>query len=490
MAHGEDGIAGAARGGSRGAEEPAAAAAASDQGRRTGSAGNDALLVSLAIAADEVPAVAARIGRRFARAEARRRAQTYLQGLLSPIERKNGWQLAEAVGDQTPYALQHLLGRADWDADTVRDDLRAYVVEHLGEPQAVLVLDETGFLKKGTRSAGVAKQYSGTAGKIENCQIGVFLAYASAKGVAFLDRALYLPEEWTCDSARRREAGIPEAVGFATKPRLAQAMVERARAAGAPAQWVTADSVYGDDRRLRRWLEAHEQAYVLAVSGKEYVHVAATWTQRRVSTLLAEVAQQPADAWQRLSAGAGAKGPRLDDWSRLPLVPPLQEGYERWFVVRRSHSDPEELHGYVAFAPAGATLQELVSVAGSRWTIEVAFEAAKGEVGLDQYEVRSSHGWSRHITLALFAQALLTVIRHRLSVAPASAPSAPVAAPQGNRHPPRRKGPPQQAVLPRRPTHRGSRGSMAAFRRQRQAQEGRWKRPAAGREPSPSPSPS
>ena len=448
----------------------------------------EALVAALSRAAGEVPMIAISIGSRFARAEARQRAPVYLRGLLSPIERKNGWQLAEAMGDATPYAMQHLLDRADWDADGVRDDLRAYVLEHLGDPEAVLVVDETGFVKKGTKSAGVAKQYTGTLGKIENCQVGVFLAYAGPAGVAFLDRALYLPQEWTADAERRRAAHIPEAVGFATKPELARAMLERARAAGVRAAWVTADSVYGDDRRLRMWLEAQEQPYVLAVSGKEYVNVAATWTQRRVSTLLAEVAQgaaQPAATWQRLSAGAGSKGLRLDDWMRLPLVPPLQDGYERWFLVRRSHSDPEDLQGYVAFAPVGATLQELVQVAGSRWTIEVAFEAAKGEVGLDQYEVRSFHGWYRHVTLALFAQALLTVIRHRLAATPVT-----VAAPQGSRHAPRQKGRPQQAVLPSGPnrsTHRGRRGSMATFRRQRQAQEGRTKRRSAARKPSPSP---
>jgi SRSO17 transposase len=439
--------------------------------------------------------VAGRIGARFARAEARRRAQVYLHGLLSPIERKNGWQLAEAAGDVTPYAMQHLLDRADWDADAVRDDLRTYVIEHLGDPQAVLVVDETGFIKKGTKSAGVAKQYTGTVGKIETCQVGVFLAYASPAGVALLDRALYLPEGWADDAERRRAAHIPEVVGFATKPELARALLERACQAGVPAAWVTADSIYGDDRRLRLWLETHEQAYVLAVSGKEYVNVAATWTQRRVSTLLAEVAQQPAEVWQRLSAGAGTKGPRVDDWMRLPLVPPLQDGYERWFLVRRSHSDPEDLQGYVAFAPAGTTLEQLVRVAGSRWMIEVAFEAAKGEVGLDQYEVRSFHGWYRHITLAMFAQALLTVIRHRLTGA--SVAPTPVATPHGSHptpHPtPRQKGALQQAAVVRRPghrTHHGRRGSpgssMAAFRQQRQAQEERWTRPSAGHETSSS----
>jgi SRSO17 transposase len=352
------------------------------------------LVAALSASADEVVSVARRIGPRFARAEARRRAQAYLRGLLSPAERKNGWQLAEAVGDRTPYALQHLLGRADWDPELVRDDLRAYVVEQLGDAQAILVVDETGVVKKGAASAGVAKHYVGCVGKIEHAQVGVYLAYASPKGVAFLDRALYLPQDWTDDPARCQRAGIPATVGFATKPQLAQVQLERALAAGVPAAWVTADSVYGDDRRLRRWLEAREQAYVLAVSGKEYVNVAATWTQRRVSTLLHELQQTvPAEAWQRLSAGDGAKGPRLYDWYRLPLVPPLQEGYARWCLVRRSRSDPDELQAYVAFAPAGTDLATLVQVAGRRWTIEVAFAAAKGEVGLDQYEVRNWTGW-------------------------------------------------------------------------------------------------
>ena len=340
-----------------------------------------------------MPRVAARLGPRFAREDARLRAQAYLRGLLSPVERKNGWQLAEAAGDRTPYAIQHLLGRAEWDAEAVRDDLRAYVVEQLGDDQAILVVDETGVVKQGTHSAGVAKPYVGCVGTVENAQVGVFLAYASPQGVAFLDRALYLPEEWTDDPARCQQAGIPEAVGFATKPQLAQVLLARARQAGVPAAWVTADSVYGDDRSLRVWLETQKQPFVLAVSGKEYVNVAATWTQRRVSTLLTERKALPADAWQRLSAGDGAKGPRWYDWYRLPLVPPWQEGYERWLLVRRSRADPDDRQAYVTFAPVGTDLATLVAVAGRRWTIEVAFEQAKGEVGLDQYEVRRWTGW-------------------------------------------------------------------------------------------------
>jgi SRSO17 transposase len=409
--------------------------------------------------------VAQRLAPRFARSEARHHAQAYLWGLLSPVERKNGWQLAEAAGDQTPYAIQHLLGRADWDPEAVRDDLRAYVVEHFGVAHAILVLDETAVVKKGTASAGVAKQYAGSVGKLENAQVGVYLAYASPAGVAFLDRALYLPEEWTDDRARCRAAGIPDDVAFATKPALARRLLDRARAAGVPAAWVTADSIYGDDRRLRMWLEAQEQAYVLAVSGKEYVNVAATWTQRRVSTLLKELQQAvPADAWQRLSAGEGEKGPRFSDWYRLPLVPPLQESYERWCLVRRSLSDPDELQAYVVFAPAGTDLATLVQGAGRRWTIEAAFEQAKGEVGLDQYEVRSWTGWYRHITLALFAQAVRSVVRQQLVATVSPGPPGP-----------RQKGQRQQAAWPVSRPGRG-RGSLARFRQHRQAQQGRWPR--------------
>jgi SRSO17 transposase len=342
----------------------------------------------------------------FERAEPRQRAMAYLRGLLSPAERKNSWQLAEVSGDTTPYGLQHLLRRALWEPDAVRDALRRYLLAHLGEAHAVLVIDETGFLKKGQHSAGVARQYSGTAGRIENCQIGVFLAYASRHGQALLDRELYLPKEWTDDPGRCRQAGVPAERRFATKPQLAKAMLQRALAAGVPAKWVTGDSVYGDDRRLRMWLEAHPHAYVLAVSGKEYVWL--DWHQRQVKTVLAAL---PEDGWSRLSAGDGTKGPRWYDWRWLPLAEPLELGWCRWLLVRRGISDPRELQAYVVFAPHDTTLAEIVRVAGTRWTIESCFEAAKSEVGLDHYEVRSWTGWYRHITLAMWALALLTVLR-------------------------------------------------------------------------------
>ena len=349
-----------------------------------------------------------RIGPRFARWDARRRVGAYLRGLLSPVERKNGWQLAEVNGDDTPYGVQHVLGRAVWDADAVRNDLCAYVIEALGEPHGVAVIDETGFLKKGRHSAGVARQYSGTAGRVENCQIGVFLAYASARGQALLDRELYLPKAWTADRARCTQAGIPPDRPFATKPELARGMLERAFRADVPATWVTGDSVYGNDRRLRMWLEAQEHAYVLAVSGQEYVWLGCQ--QRQVKTILAAL---PADDWTRHSAGAGAKGPRWYDWSWLPLAAPMLPTWRRWLLVRRRVRAPTDLTAFVVFAPQTTTLAEAVQVAGTRWTIESSFEAAKGEVGLDHYEVRSWTGWYRHTTLAMWAYALLTVVRAR-----------------------------------------------------------------------------
>jgi len=352
-------------------------------------------------------AVMARIGPRFARAEARRHAADYLRGLLGRVERKNGWQLAEAVGDATPYGLQQFLYRATWDPDAVRDDLRAYVVEHLGDPGGVLVVDETGFLKKGDKSAGVQPQYSGAAGRTANAQVGVFLTCAGPRGHTFLDRALYLPTSWTDDRDRCRAAGIPDEVAFATKPKLAQAMLERALDAGVPAAWVTADSIYGEVKYLRVWLEARPIGYVLAVSGKDTV-VGPDWRQRRIAAYLAD---PPADGWRRLSAGAGAKGPRWYDWARLPLIAPLVDGWQRWVLLRRSVTAPDELTAYVCFAPDGATLADLVRVAGSRWTVEICFEAAKQEVGLAEYEVRSWTGWHRHVTLACLAHAFLTILR-------------------------------------------------------------------------------
>ena len=361
---------------------------------------------------EELDAVGELLSPHFARSEVRQRARNYLRGLLSVVERKNSWQLAEVVGNSTPYGIQHLLGRANWDADAVRDELRGYLVERLAGEESVLIVDETGFIKKGENSVGVKRQYTGTVGKRENCQVGVFLAYTSERGQAFIDRELYLPEEWALDKERRQRAGVPEEVGMRTKPELAKVMLQRALDAGVKAAWVVADSVYGDSRPLGMFLEDREQPYVLAVSGKAYVW--AGLRQHRVSEVLEALGRGellPEEGFRRISVGDGSKGPRLYDWGRLPLNPPMQEGFQRWLVVRRSIEDADELSAYTVFAPEGTTLEELARVAGSRWRVEIGFEEAKGEVGLSHYEVRSWHGWYRHITLALFAHAFLAAIR-------------------------------------------------------------------------------
>ena len=347
-----------------------------------------------------------RIGPLFARSDARSQAMAYLAGLLSPAERKNSWQLAEICGQPNPYGFQHLLGRADWKPDALRDRLRSYVTDYLAAPDAVGVIDETGFLKKGTQSAGVARQYSGTAGRVENCQIGVFLAYASDLGQTLLDRELYLPKAWTDDRQRCRRAGIPEQRAFATKPALAQQMLERTFAADVVLAWVTGDSVYGDDRKLRSYLEGRNQAHVLAVSLNQTVWL--NHHQRQIKTILAEV---PSDDWQRLSAGLGSKGPRTYDWWRVELNEPAQLGFKRTLLFRRSISEPSKVAAYIAFGLAGSSLVTLVRVAALRWTVEESIQTGKGEVGLDHYEVRSWTGWYRHISLAMWAQAFLTVIR-------------------------------------------------------------------------------
>lgn len=358
--------------------------------------------------ADELGRVGERIGSRFQRSEPRRRALEYIRGLLGDAERKNGWQLAERLGEATPDGVQHLLARADWDADAVRDDLTAYVADHLGHTGGVLVVDETGFVKKGMKSVGVARQYSGTAGRIENCQVGVFLGYVSRHGRALLDRELYLPKEWAQDAERRKEAGVPEEVRFATKIALARRMVGRALDAGVKAAWLTADAVYGSDYGFRSCLEGRGLGYVVGVRADF-----AAWRglrQVRAKTLLAELA---AGAWRRLSCGAGSKGPRLYDWAALPLNSPEPDRYGRWLLIRRGVSDPSEAAYFACGGPPGTGLADLARIAGSRWAIEDLFELAKGDCGLDEYEVRNWVGWHRHVTLSLFALAALTVIRSR-----------------------------------------------------------------------------
>ncbi|WP_443044345.1 IS701 family transposase [Streptomyces sp. NBC_00353] len=351
-----------------------------------------------------------RVGGRFSRIEPRRRMRDYVRGLLGPVGRKNGWQLAEFAGHATPDGLQRLLAATRWDPELLRDDLQTYVAEKLGRPDGVLIIDDTGFLKKGSTSAGVQRQYSGTAGRTENCQIGVFAAYASTKGRALVDRELYLPKSWTNDPDRCRAAKIPTDRAFATKGELARHLVLRALASDLPIAWVTADSAYGQEWGFRRMLEEAGVGYVLAVPKSQQVKsLAGSW---RIDQIVGEA---PDNAWQRLSAGDGAKGPRLYDWAsaQLPVIdffdgnPPA---HRRWVLARRSIKRPDETAYYLAYAPTGTSVAELVRIAGSRWAIEECFQAAKNECGLDEYEVRRYPGWYRHITLAMLAHAFLAAM--------------------------------------------------------------------------------
>ena len=363
-------------------------------------------------ASETFDALAARLGKLFPRSETRLRAMGYLKGLLSPCARKNSWQLAEWLGDPTPDGIQYLLERGRWDPDAARDELQRWVADHLGAEDGVFILDETGFIKKGQHSAGVQRQYSGTAGRIENSQVGVFLCYAGPGGSAFLDRELYLPKSWAEDRERCRKAGIPDEVGFASKPELARRMLERALDNGVPGGWVTGDSVYGGNRQLRRWFEERAVPFVLAVPRNEPL-----WWQSLDYQRADDIADAlPPEAWHRLSAGRSSKGERGYDWAVTELARlQITEEERRWghYLLIRQHCEkPDERAFYVVFAPrVRASLETLVRVAGQRWHIEQGFQTAKGEYGLDQYEVRQWTGWYRHITLALLARALLAVIR-------------------------------------------------------------------------------
>lgn len=351
--------------------------------------------------------VHARIAPPFARSEPRQRVLAYVRGLLAPLEKKNSWTLAERAGEAIPDGMQRLLAYADWDADAVRDDARDYVVEHLGDRAGVLVVDETGFLKKGTKSAGVARQYSGTAGRVENCQIGVFLGYATPAGRTFLDRELYLTKTWVENQQRRTEARVGVEVEFATKPELAMRMIARALDAEVPAGWVTGDAVYGQHSKLRMMLEERRMPYVLAVPVNQ--HVIAT-VAGKVAELRADAlaTQLPVQAWKKISAGAGSKGPRVYHWARA-AIRPLEDTRSYWLLVRRNIADPTDLAYYLCHGPERTALRELVRVAGARWAIEETFQTAKGQVGLDQYQVRRYDSWYKHITLAMLAHAFLTV---------------------------------------------------------------------------------
>ncbi len=334
-------------------------------------------------------------------------AEKYIKGLLSKTERKNSWQISEYLGYSTPYAIQQFLYRGKIEADSLRDVLREYVGENLGEPEGTLVIDETGFLKQGKKSAGVARQYSGTAGRVENCQIGVFLTYASSKGHTPIDRRLYMPESWMEDSSRCAEAKVPDTLKFQTKPQIALEMIQSATSAGVPYKWVTGDSVYGDYGAIRSWLEQNEKCYVMSVSGKAYF-----WQgthQIRVSDFIKSM---PEEEWFTCSCGNGSKGERTYDWFIQEINPPANPSWKRWLLVRRSEAEAgdEKLRAYICCGPSDTTHEKLIEIAGTRWTVETCFKESKSEVGMDQYEVRNYNGWYRHITLACLALALITVI--------------------------------------------------------------------------------
>jgi SRSO17 transposase len=334
-----------------------------------------------------------------------RNMQNYLRGLLGSAERKNGWQLSEYIGASTPYALQQFLYRSRFSANDLRDKQREYVCENLGEEDGTLVLDETGFLKQGKHSCGVKRQYSGTAGRIENCQIGVFLTYASEKGHSPIDQKLYMPEDWMNDAERRKKAGVPEALTFQTKPQMAFNMLKEATVAKVPYAWVAGDCVYGEYTDMRVWLEENHKCYTFNVSGKAYAWIG--HEQKSVKSILSNL---PSEGWFEASCGAGSKGDRVYDWLAIAINPGTTEGFERSMLIRRSKSSPDEMRAYFCFAPTGTPKQKLVEKIGLRWTIETCFKESKSKVGLDQYEVRSYDGWHKHITLACIALAFLTVL--------------------------------------------------------------------------------
>ncbi len=357
----------------------------------------------------ELSRLHARIAARFARPEPRRRALAYLQGIVSCIERKNGWQLAEHAGEARPDGMQRLLGSASWDADLVRDDLRAYTLEQVGDQEAILVIDETSFPKRGKKSAGVKKQYCGRTGQVENCQVGVFLSYVSAQGHTLIDRELSLPKDWIDDAGRCTEAGIPETVRFQTKCELAQQMIERLWKARLPFAWVVADTVYGGNLDLRLWLEAHQYSYVLAVACDEPVGIQTASGRKQMTVAEAEALLLHSDDWHRLSMSEGTKGPRLFDWAVIPILHQWEDDGRHFLLVRRCLDDPSEKAYYFVFAPAGTRLAEMVKAIGARWSIEEDFETGK-EMGLADYEVRCYQGGYRHITLVMMVQACLAGI--------------------------------------------------------------------------------
>ena len=383
--------------------------------------------------AEEFEDFHARFTHLFTRREPREEAGRYLRGLLASVERKNCWQMAETVGEGNPQPMQRLLYSAHWEADEARDVLQCFVIEEFGDAEGIGVVDETGFLKKGTKSVGVKRQYSGTAGKVENCQVGVFLTYFNGRAYTFLDRRLYLPEEWCADGERRQEAQVPRDVRFKTKPQLALEMLKHAWSQGVPMAWVTGDEVYGDAPDLRDGIAGAGKKYVLGVSSTTPV-----WRERPLvdepakgslgrprekprladgappaETVAAVIAALPEGAWERLTGSEGEKGPRMYDWAAVPVVESQNRvpGRDGWLLARRSVLDPTDLAYYLCNAPQDTPLVTLAEIASARWSIETTIEEGKGETGLDEYEVRYWHSWHRHITLSMMAHAWLASIR-------------------------------------------------------------------------------
>lgn len=412
----------------------------------------------------------ARFADLFERSEPREQAAKYVRGLLGGVERRNGWQLAEALGDAVPDRMQRLLNRAHWSAVAARDRLLDFGRERFGAPDAVGIVDETGFLKKGDRSVGVQRQYSGTAGKVDNCQVGVFLGYASRAGHLLLDRALYLPQGWASDPKRRARARVPSKVRFHTKPELALRMLRRAWAHKVPMAWVTGDEVYGDDPTFRAGIAASDRHYVLAVAANTPVwetrpatiapgpypgmgrpptrtrlapDAPAATTVERVST------SWPASQWHRLAVHQGEKGPIEYDWAAARVVESVGRlpGADVWLLARRSVSSPSEVAWYLSNASEATPLTTLADVASTRFVIEQCLEEAKDDVGLDQYEVRTWPAWHRHITLSMMALAWLASVQ--LTLVTRESSTRPAGAPESTSG---------KALRPRRPSPPGRRG--------------------------------
>ena len=378
---------------------------------------------TLELWASSLREVKARIRPLFSQQRVAGSAGQFLDGLLGNEPRKTGWMRAEAAGDPGPWRQQAILGRGRWDADGLRDLVREYALETLTDEEAVLVIDETGFLKQGKASCGVARQYTGSAGKITNCQIGVFAAYVSCQGHAFIDRTLYLPKAWTDDTGRLQAAQVPQEVGFATKPQIARQMIARALAAEVPFSFVAADSVYGTGA-IETTLRKAGKGYVLGVAANRVFH---SWGKPQlVDGTAAKIAQSlPQRRWRRLAAGEGTKGPRLHDWAYLELADldggqyhsALSGKWTRGLLLRRHIADGA-LACFSTWCPKGTPMAKLVAVEGQRWAIEDSFETAKNELGLDHNETRSWHGWHRHVSLVMLAFAMMTAIRHQANAVP------------------------------------------------------------------------